>query len=279
MSGISIQTNVSALRAQNALSRSQIGLQTSLSRLSTGFRINSAADDAAGLGISENLRADVRSLSQAVRNANDGMSVVSTAEGAMNEVSNILVRMRELSVQGASDSVGSTERGYLNQEFGQLKSEIDRIVATTEYNGQKLVDGTISATGLDFQVGSSNNVNSRLSVTIGDVGITSLGLGATSSGVDTKAKAQAMMSTIDTALTSLSTQRAKLGAYANRLQSTINNLNVSVENLTAANSRIRDVDVASETAALARSQVLMQAGVSMLAQANSAPMSALRLLG
>lgn len=279
MSGISIQTNVGALRAQNALARNQLGLQTSLARLSSGFRINSAADDAAGLGISENLRADIRSLSQAVRNANDGMSVVSTAEGAMNEVSNILVRMRELAVQGASDSVGSTERGYLNQEFGQLKSEVDRIVATTEYNGQKLVDGTISATGLDFQVGSANNANSRLTVTIGDVGVTSLGLGATSSGVDTKAKAQAMMSTIDTAITSLSTQRAKLGAYSNRLQATINNLNVSVENLTAANSRIRDVDVASETASFARSQVLMQAGVSMLAQANSAPMTALRLLG
>jgi len=279
MSGISIQTNVSALRAQNALSSSQLGLQKSLERLSTGYRINSASDDAAGLAISDNLRADIRSLGQAVRNANDGMSVVSTAEGAMNEVSNILVRMRELAVQGASDSVGTTERGYLDQEFGQLKSEIDRIVSTTEYNGQKLVDGTISASGLDFQIGSANNSDSRLTVTVGDVGASSLGLGTSASGVSTKAKAQATMSTIDSAITSLSTQRAKLGAYANRLQSTINNLNVSVENLTAANSRIRDVDVASETASFARSQVLMQAGVSMLAQANSAPMSALRLLG
>jgi flagellin len=279
MGGISIQSNVSALRAQNALGQSQLGLQKSLERLSTGYRINSASDDAAGLAISDNLRADIRSLGQAVRNANDGMSVVSTAEGAMNEVSNILVRMRELSVQGASDSVGATERGYLDQEFGQLKSEIDRIVNTTEYNGQKLLDGTISATGLDFQIGSKNNADSRLTVTVGDVGASSLGLGTTASGVSTKTKAQATMSTIDTAITSLSTQRAKLGAYANRLQSTINNLNVSVENLTAANSRIRDVDVASETASFARSQVLMQAGVSMLAQANSAPMSALRLLG
>ena len=279
MSGISIQTNVGAMRAQSALGRSQVGLQQSLQRLSTGFRINSAADDAAGLGISENLRADIRSLNQANRNANDGLSVVNTAEGAMNEIGNILVRMRELSVQAASDSLGSSERGYLDQEFGQLKSEVDRIVDTTEFNGQKLIDGTISATGLDFQVGMANNANSRLAVTVGDVGSSSLGLGTTSTGVSTKAKAQTTMSVIDSAITTLSTQRAKLGAYANRLQSTINNLSVSAENLSAANSRIRDVDVASETASFARSQVLQQAGVSMLAQANSAPMSALRLLG
>ena len=277
MSGISIQTNVSSLRAQHALSGSQNSMSVSLQRLSSGYRINTAQDDAAGLGISENLRADIRSLHQAMRNANDGSSVINVAEGAMNEVGNILVRMREISVQAASDTVGSTERGFLNQEFTQLRSEIDRIVGSTEFNGQKLVDGTISATGLDFQIGGQNGASSRLTVTIADVDAEALAL--TAVALDTKAAAQTAMSSIDSAITSLSTQRAQLGAYANRLQSTVSNLNVSVENLTAANSRIRDVDVASETASFARSQVLVQAGVSMLAQANAAPQTALRLLG
>jgi len=277
MSSISLQTNVASLRSQHALGGSQRLLESSLQRLSSGYRINSAADDAAGLGISENLRADVRSLHQAIRNANDGMSIVNVAEGAMNEVSNILIRMRELAVQGSSDSVGATERGYLNQEFGQLRSELDRIVTVTEFNGQKLLDGTISSTGLDIQIGTDTSAGSRLTITVEDIGSDSLAISAL--GVDTKAGARTSMSALDTALTSLSTERAKLGAYSNRLTSTIANLNVSVENLTAANSRIRDVDVASETANMARSQVLVQAGVSMLAQANSAPMAAMRLLG
>jgi flagellin len=277
MSSISLQTNVASLRSQHALSGSQRSLETSLQRLSSGYRINSAADDAAGLGISENLRADVRSLHQAIRNANDGMSIVNVAEGALNEVSNILIRMRELAVQGATDSVGGTERGYLNQEFGHLRSELDRIVSVTEFNGQKLLDGTISATGLDIQIGTDTSSGSRLTISVGDVGSDALAISAL--GVDTKTGARAAMSALDSALTSLSTERAKLGAYSNRLSSTIANLNVSVENLTAANSRIRDVDVASETANMARSQVLVQAGVSMLAQANSAPMAAVRLLG
>ncbi len=277
MSGISIQTNVSSMSAQRALSSSQSALQTSLERLSTGYRINSAKDDAAGLAMSENLRSDVRSLNQAVRNANDGLSVVNVAEGAMNEIGNILVRMRELGVQAASDSVGSSERSFINQEFTQLRSEIGRIASVTEYNGTALLDGSISATGLEFQIGIENSADNRATVLVADVGSTALGI--SSASVTTKANAQTAMSTVDAAITTLSTQRAKLGAYANRLQSSVNNLSVSVENLTAANSRIRDVDIASETASFARNQVLVQAGVSMLAQANSAPMSALRLLG
>ncbi len=274
---ISIQSNVSSLRAQNALSTNVTSLEKSLQRLSTGYRINSAADDAAGLGISENLRSDIRALQQSARNANDGMSFVSVAEGAMSEVGNILVRMRELSVQAASDTVGSTERGYLNTEFGELRSELDRIVTATEFNGQALIDGTISSTGLDFQIGGENDASSRLTITVEDVGAEALSI--SSLGLDSKTNARAAMSALDAAITTVSGQRAKLGAYANRLTSTIANLSVSLENLTAANSRIRDVDVASETASFARAQVLQQAGVSMLAQANSAPMSALNLLG
>lgn len=277
MSGISIQTNTASMGAQRALGGSQSALNTSLQRLSTGYRINSASDDAAGLAMSENLRADIRSLDQAQRNANDGLSVVNVAEGAMNEVGNILVRMRELSVQASSDSVGDTERGYINEEFSQLKSEIGRIASVTEYNGTKLLDGSISATGLEFQIGIENSSDNRATVLVADVGQT--GLGVNSASVSSQSNAQTAMSTIDSAINTLSTQRAKLGAYANRLQSSVNNLAVSAENLTAANSRIKDVDIASETANFARNQVLVQAGVSMLSQANSAPMSALRLLG
>ena len=277
MGAISIQTNVSAMRAHHALSRTQRSLETSLQRLSSGFRINTAGDDAAGLAISENLRADIRSLHQAVRNASDGLSMVNTAEGGMNEVSAMLVRMRELSVQAAPDTLGSTERGFLDQEFDALKSEITRVAEVTQYNGQSLLDGTLSATGLDFQIGIGAGSDSRLTVTMADVRADALTL-TTAIGVDTKAKALSAITAIDAAISTVSTQRASLGAYGNVLQSSVNNLQVTVENLTAANSRIRDVDVASETAAFARSQVLVQAGVSMLAQANSTPLSALQLL-
>ena len=278
MGAISIQTNVASMQARHALSSTQRTLETSLQRLSSGFRINSAKDDAAGLAISENLRSEVRSLNQAVRNANDGLSVVNTAEGGMNEVSAILVRMRELSVQAASDTVGSAERGFIDQEFDALKAEITRIGEVTQFNGQSLIDGTLSAAGLDFQIGTDATADSRLTMTVADMRADALTL-TTAIGVDTKAKAQAAMTAIDAAISSVSSQRASLGAYGNRLQSTVNNLQVTVENLTAANSRIRDVDVASETSSFARSQVLVQAGVSMLAQANSTPMSALQLLG
>jgi flagellin len=277
MSIMSLQTNLPSMNALRNLRHNQDGLQGALTRLSSGYRINWAGDDAAGLAISEKLKASIRSLSQAERNANDAQSVVHTAEGAMSEISNMLIRMRELAVQAANDTLGTTERGYLDTEFDELRSEIDRIVSTTEFNGQKLIDGSLSATGLDFQVGFRNTANDRLSMNVDNLAASGLGL-TTAIGIDTKTGARGAMSALDTALSSLSTQRARLGAIGNRLQSTISNLDLARENLSAANSRIRDVDVAMETSALARSQVLVQAGVSMLAQANSAPGMMLTLL-
>jgi len=271
---ISLQTNMAAISAQRHLSFSQRMLETSLSRLSSGYRINSAADDAAGLGVSENLKAQLRSIRQAVRNANDGLSMVNTAEGGMQEISDILVRMRELVVQSASDGIGNTERTYVNAEVSSLISEIDRISSVTEYNGTNLLDGTLSC---DFQVGIRNTVDDRLSLSLSAVNAGVLGV----SGVNAAAKsaAQASITLIDTGIERVSTRRAAMGAFGNRMLSTIKNLEVGYENLSAANSRIRDVDVAKEAAQFSRAQVLVQSGVSMLAQANATPMSALKLLG
>lgn len=277
MSMLSLNTNIPSLNAHRALTGTQGRLTQSLQRLSTGYRINWAGDDAAGLAVSEKLGASVRSLGQAERNANDALSVVHTAEGGLQEISNMLVRMRELAVQAASDTLGSNERGYLDLEFDSLKSEINHITNTTEFNGQKLIDGGISATGLDFQVGMRNTSYDQISLTIDNCSATSLGMG-TSVGVTTQTAATQCMSIVDTAIDTLSSQRAELGAVGNRISSTINNLAISRENLTAAQSRIRDVDVAMETSSLARSQVLVQAGVAMLAQANQAPQMMLSLL-
>ena len=277
MSMLSLQTNLPSMNALRSLQGTQIGLEKSLARLSSGYRINWAGDDAAGLAISENLRSSIRSLAQAERNANDAMSVVHTTEGALQEISNMLIRMRELSVQAANDTLGSTERGYLDLEFDQLRDEIDRISATTKFNGINLIDGSLSATGLDFQVGIHNSVDDRLTLNVTEVTAAGLGV-ATAVGIDTKAGAQGAMSALDNAVVALSTNRARLGAIGNRLLSTVNNLSQARENLSAANSRIRDVDVAQETTNLARSQVLVQAGVSMLAQANAMPSLTLSLL-
>lgn len=273
---ISIQTNVSSLNAQRNLQSTQLSLDSSLSKLSSGYRITKAGDDAAGLGISENLRAQIRSLNQAQRNAFDGVSVVQTAEGALNEVSSILIRMRELSMQAASDGVGNTERGYLDTEFGQLISEISRISATTEFNNTRLIDGTLSTTGLDFQVGIRNTSDDRLNIKVNSVSASSLAV--STMVVSSKSAAQNALSSIDSAISSVSGVRASLGAYGNRLNSTIANLGVASENLSAANSRIRDVDVASETSNLTKSQILLQAGTAVLAQANTIPQVALSLL-
>jgi len=270
---MSIQTNVSALNAQRNLMQTQLMLDSSLSKLSSGYRITKAGDDAAGLGISENLRAQIRSAAQAQRNAFDGVSVIQTAEGSLNEISNILIRMRELAMQSASDGVGATERGYIDTEFQALIEEIDRIAATAEFNGTALLDGTAV---LDFQVGIRNTANDRITVTIGAADTTTLGVDV--AAVDTKANAQTALGLIDTGIVAVSTLRADLGALGNRLNSTIANLGVQHENLSAANSRIRDVDVASETSALTKAQILMQAGVGVLAQANAVPQVALNLL-
>lgn len=280
--GLRINTNLASLNAQKNLSKSQVALERSLDRLSSGLRITRASDDAAGLAISESLRAQIRGLGQAQRNANDGISVIQTAEGALNEISNILIRMRELAVQSSSEgSISNTERSFLQNEFSALQSEITRIASSTKFGGRTLVDGSLSGSGnaLTFQVGIFNDAAvDRISLSIGNATASGLGVTASDAAISTAASAQAALSTIDSALSSVSTLRGDLGAAQNRLQSTINNLGQSVENLSAANSRIRDVDVAEETAALTRNQVLQQAGIAVLAQANVSSQAALSLL-
>jgi flagellin len=272
---ISIRTNYSSLNAQRNLSNTQMRLDESLSRLSSGFRITRAGDDAAGLGISVNLEAQVRSYNQAVRNANDGISLVQTAEGALNETSNILTRLRELAMQSASDGVSDTQRAYIQSETAELLAEINRIATGTKYNGTALLDGTGGT--LDFQVGTGNVAAvDRISVATGDA--TGATLGVVGLSLATKAAAQGALATLDTAINSISNLRATFGAAGNRLNSAINTISVASENLAAANSRIRDVNVAEESSNLSRAQVLMQAGVSVLAQANSSPQAALKLL-
>ncbi len=277
---ISILTNVASLNAQRNLNTTQTALSASIGRLSSGLRINNAADDAAGLGISENLKADLRSLSQASRNANDGVSMSQVAEGSMNEMQGIVTRMRELSVQSANQTLGTTERGYIQTEFGQLRNEINRISAVTEFNGQKLVDGSASA-GLAFQVGMHNSANDRIAMSITKLTTSTLGstsLHVASASLSTVTGARNALGAFDAAITQLSTARAKVGAVQNRMQVTISTLAVAHENLSAANSRIRDVDVASETSSLTKSQILSQAGLAVLSQANQLPNSALSLL-
>ena len=275
---LSLISNIPAMTGQRQLGKTARGLNQTLQRLSSGMRINSAMDDAAGLGVSEGMRAEIRGLAQASRNANDGLSVVQTAEGAMGEISGALIRMRELTVQAASDSLTDTERGYLDTEFQDLTSEIDRITASTKFNGNVLLDGTFATTALDFQVGFEDGANFRISVNIADVSTSGLGFGG-SEAVGSKANAQAAMATLDTAIDNLNSARASLGSKGNRLTTAASSVDVMRENLSAANSRIRDADVASETSALSRGQVLMQAGTSMLAQANQQPQLALSLLG
>ena len=279
---ISVQTNVASINAQRNLYGTKLSLDKSMERLSSGLRINRAGDDAAGLAISENLKAQIRSLSQAERNANDGISLLQTAEGAMNEVSSILIRMRELSMQSATDTLSDVERGFLQQEFAQLGLEIDRIAQVTEFNGRALLDGT--ATGLDFQVGIKNTAADRIQANIAAMNTTTLGTsggGAALStlNIGTKAGAQAALDVIDVSISDVSSNRADLGALQNRLQVTITNLQSARENTSAANSRIRDTDVAEETANMTRANILMQAGVTVLGQANQTPSIALTLLG
>jgi flagellin len=275
--GLRINTNTASLNAQKNLMGTKLGLDRSLERLSSGYRINRAGDDAAGLAISENLRAQIRGLKQASRNAQDGVSLVQVAEGSLNEISSILIRLRELSVQAASDTIGPVERQFLNVEYDQLVSEIDRIADGTEFNGTQLLSGTGSI--LDFQVGTRNDPNiDRLSFDASKADANSAALGVNLTSVADKASAQNTLSAIDQAIVSVSAMRADFGAIQNRLQSTISNLSVSVENMSAANSRIRDVDVAEETAELTRNNILLSAGTSVLAQANQTSQTALGLL-
>jgi flagellin len=276
-----IYSNVASLNAQRNLEKTQTYLSRSMQRLSSGLRINSAADDAAGLAISESLRAQIRSLQQASRNANDGVSMLQTAEGALNEVSAILTRMRELAVQSANGTLSASQRTSLHAEFAQLRSEIDRIGDATKFNGTVLLDGSL-ASGVTFQVGLDSSASSKLTVSVANAKSANLGSGTgamlSDQSITTASAAQTALAVIDAAIDDVSSIRGGIGAAMNRLSSTVANLATAVENLSAANSRIRDVDVAEETAQLTRSQILMQAGVSVLAQANQAPATALSLL-
>ena len=275
--GLRVNTNVASLNAQRNLGSTRLNMTKALEKLSSGQRINRAGDDAAGLAISENLKAQIKGLSQAERNAEDGISLVQIAEGALGEVSNILIRLRELAVQAASDTIGSTERKFLNVEFEQLTSEIDRIANSTEFNRVPLLNGTGAV--FDIQIGTRNDpISDRLTfdASSADVNVAALGLNLAS--VSDKISAQNSLTSIDQAIISVSGIRADFGALQNRLQSTINNVQVSIENLSAANSRVRDTDIAAETAELTKQNILMQAGTSVLSQANSSTNSALTLI-
>jgi flagellin len=275
--GLRINTNVPSLASQRALSHSQINLQNNLRRLSWGERITRAADDAAGLAISENLKAQIRSVRQSKRNAADSISLIQTAEGGLSEVSNILIRLRELSIQAASDTVGDKERSFTNTEFQNLKEEIDRISQSNEFNGIHLLSGTGGV--LEFQIGVNNDpILDRLTYNTLESDSTLSGLGIVDIDVSSKIGAQNSIKRIDDALVSVNGVRANLGAKQNRLNSTINNLDISDENLSAANSRMRDVDMASEMADFVKNQILQQSGASVLLQANQIPNVALKLL-
>jgi flagellin len=272
-----IRTNIASLNAQRSLGNSTEMLNSSYSRLSSGFRITKAGDDAAGLGISSNLGAQVRSFNQANRNAQDAVSLLQTAESSLNQTTELLTRMRELAMQSASAGVGNTERTYIQTENAALITEIDRIANAAEYNGQALLNAD---TALTFQVGIRNvAANDRISVSTIDATSGATGLNVSGVALGTQGGAQDALAVIDAAIAEVSERRAAFGAAGNRLSSVIQTIQTSAESLSAANSRILDVDVAEETSKMARTQVLMQAGVSVLAQANQAPQIALKLLG
>ncbi len=276
--GMRVSTNIASVNAQRQLSNSQRSMQKSMAQLSSGSRINIAADDAAGLAISENLKASARSAAQAKRNANDGISMIQTAEGGLNEISNIVVRLRELGIQAASDTVGDVERGFLNKEVVQLKSEMERIANVTTWGRTKLLDG--STPTFDYQVGVYNDKeNSVISFNASEneATLSSLELG----GIDFSSKegAQEALDSLDSALTNVNGMRSNLGALQNRLYSTVDNLGVQEENILSANSRIRDTDVAQATSEMTRNNILLQASTGTLAQANSVNQLALKLIG
>lgn len=275
--GLRINTNVAAMSASRTLSNTTQSMNKSLERLSSGNRINRSGDDAAGLAISDNLRAQVRGLRQAKRNAADGISLVQVTEGGLNEISNILVRLRELSIQSASDTIGDTERAFTEREFQSLKAEIDRIAQTTNFNGRHVLNG--EGDKLDIQVGVNNSENDRLSYDTRWANATAQALFVGAESIMTKEGAQNSLDKIDSGIKQVNEVRSTLGAMQNRLQSTINNISIYDENLSAANSRIRDTDVAEESSELTRQSILQQSGVAMLSQANTSQQLALKLLG
>lgn len=276
--GLRVNTNVQSLAAQRNLNTTNMAQKSSLEKLASGSRIVRSADDAAGLAISEKMRAQVRSIRQDTRNANDGISMIQTAEGGMNEIGNILVRFRELSIQAASDTIGDNERGFIDKEVQQLRGEIDRISQSTEFNGRKLLSG--ESAQLEIQIGQGNNEGvDRFAFDLAETNVSADRLGVGSLSVSDKASAQSNLDVIDGAINQLSSSRANLGAMQNRLQSVVNNLAVYDENLSAARSRIYDIDMASESAEMAKNSILSQAGTSVLSQANQNPMLALKLMG
>jgi flagellin len=275
--GLRIATNTTALNAQRQMSMTRQNLDRSLERLASGSRINHAGDDAAGLAISENLKAQIRGMRQAKRNALDGTSLMQVSEGGLNEISNMLIRLRELAIQSASDTIGDTERQFTDREFQSLKGEIDRIANVTQFNGIPLLNGKAGI--FEIQVGTHNNPILDRIVYNGeraDASLDALKMGGESTA--TKQGAQLGLAVIDDALIRVNSIRADMGALQNRLQSTINNLAISDENLSAANSRIRDTDFAEEVSEQTKNNILMQSGISVLGQANNMNTSALKLL-
>lgn len=273
--GLSLRTNVSALNAQRNLYNAQTSLDSSMSKLSSGMRITRAGDDAAGLAISTKLQAQIKSYNQAARNANDGLSMIQTAESAMNTTTNILTRLRELAMQSSSAGISASQREFIQTEATQLTSELTRNADAAKFNGTELLK---SATNLEFQVGIENvAANDRISVST--VNVTASNLGLSALDLKSAVSAQAALTTIDKAIDDVSKNRAELGAAGNRLQAAIENIQTFAESLSAANSRIRDVDVAEETSTMAKAQILVQAGISVLSQANQSPQAALKLLG
>lgn len=276
--GLRIATNIASQQVQKNLREVTSQADSSLEKLSSGKRITKSADDAAGLAIATNLEAQTKGLRQATRNANDGISLVQTAEGGLNEVSNILVRMRELTVQASSDTVGEQERGFLDKEYQQLVSEVDRISESTTFNGAQLLNGEGNGE-MDFQVGAFAGEQNKITFDSSESNATASAIGIDGSGISEKGEALDSISVIDDAINQVSGQRATLGAVQSRLESTVSNLEVQTVNQDSARSVIQDVDVAAESAKLASSNVIKQAGVSTLAQANSLPNSAMRLIG
>jgi len=271
-----INTNVAALNAHRQLSMNDDNLSKSLQRLSSGLRINGAADDAAGLAISQKMEAQTRGLNQAQRNAQDGVSVLQTAEGALSTTQSVLQRMRELAVQAANDTLTTSDRSNISTEMGQLSSELDRIATATDFNTKKLLDGTQATGGLTFQIGA--NAGQTINVTIATATSTALTLQTGNIDVSSTGSASTTITNIDSALTVISTQRAQLGSVMNRLQNTISNLGIQSENISAANSRVRDLDMAAEVVNMSKNQILTQSAQAMLSQANQSSQGVLSLL-
>ncbi|MDH5428026.1 MAG: flagellin [Nitrospirota bacterium] len=270
-----VNNNIASITAQRNLGISTAQLQGSVARLSSGLRITKASDDAAGLGISETLRAQIRSINQAVRNSNDGISLLQIADGGAANIGGLLARLRELAEQSASGILGSNERSFLDQEFVALRSEIDRISAVTEFNGVKLLSGT-GNDSLSIQIGFRSSANDTLTLSLNDLDTSRLSL--TSVNVSTSANALSALSNIDSAISAVASARANVGSLQNRIDAAVQNLEVANENVSAAESRIRDADIAFETALFTRNQILVSAGTSILAQANTLPQQALSLL-